>query len=226
MPTWHEATVSGSRQVGAELVELELQVPAAVAQGFHTPGQYHRLQVEGAGDAFFAIASAPGRATFEYLVKRQGQTALALAALSIGSRVQVSELEGAGFPLARARGRNLLLVGTGTGFAPLRSVLEAVRERRAEFGHVRATWGIASPAHLAWPGLLSVWAAAELEVVPVAFGGAPGWAGRVGVVQDVVAAWEVGDALAFLCGHAEMVRDVKALLASRGLPEDRVFLNY
>lgn len=226
MPTWHEATVSGSRPVGPELVELSLQVPAAVAQGFHTPGQYHRVQVDGAGDAYFAIASAPGRAAFEYLVKRQGQTALALAALPVGARVKVTAAEGAGFPLASARGKGLLLVGTGTGFAPLRSVLEAVRERRAEFGHVRATWGITSPSHLAWPGELGVWAGAGLEVVPISFGAAEGWAGRVGVVQDVAATWEVGDALAFLCGHADMVRDVKALLAGRGLPPDRVFLNY
>ena len=36
----------------------------------------------------------------------------------------------------------------------------------------------------------------------------------------------VENAVAFLCGQYEMVKDVTALLGQRGLPADRVFLNF
>jgi hypothetical protein len=45
-------------------------------------------------------------------------------------------------------------------------------------------------------------------------------------VQAIVGAWPVDDAVAFLVGQAEMTKEVTELLAAKGLPRERVFLNF
>ena len=117
MPGWSKATLTQNDVVGPGLHRLSLEVPASVSSGFQVPGQYHRVRVPSGDDAPFAIASAPGAVSFEYLIRESDGVAGQLTALATGSAVKVGAVAGPGFPLERARGRNLLLIGTGTGFA-------------------------------------------------------------------------------------------------------------
>jgi NAD(P)H-flavin reductase len=48
----------------------------------------------------------------------------------------------------------------------------------------------------------------------------------VGRVQEHLDDFVVDDAVAFLCGQHAMVNDVREALAKRGLPPERVYLNY
>ncbi|MEW6430616.1 MAG: NAD-binding oxidoreductase [Myxococcota bacterium] len=226
MPGWHRATITTLDDAGPGLVHLSLAVPRDVASKFHTAGQYHRLRASSLEEAVLAIASTPGEAPFEYLVKRAGAGAALLDGAKAGDAVEVTPPEGPGFPLHLARGRNLVLVATGTGFAPIRSVLRAVARERAAFGRVTALYGVTSRAHLAWQAELDAWAAQGLTVLPTLTAADASWTGRVGRVQQHLAELLVDDAVAFLCGQRAMVDEVRDALARRGLPPERVYLNH
>src|SRR5262245_57578952 len=88
------------------------------------PGQFLRARVPGdAGeDNHFALASAPGEPP-QLLVKRAPGLSDALIALPPGGALEVSFPEGAGFPVDTHAGRDLVLMGAGTGIAPLRATL-------------------------------------------------------------------------------------------------------
>lgn len=225
MQGWSPAPITRREDVGPEQFLVALSVAPHLVEAFHAPGQYHRVSVPGAGEAIFAIASTPGTGPFEYLVKRGSPVADAWGRLPVGEAVRVSLPEGPGFPLPLARGRPLLLVATGTGVAPLRSVLGAVVAERRHFGPVHLLYGARSPAHLAFRGEFAVWASMGIVVTPTVTAPAPGWTGAVGRVQQHLAALPVEDAVAFVCGQREMVREVRAALAARGLPPERLFLN-
>lgn len=226
MQGWNWAKLTVNEAVGPDLHRLTLEVPTHVALGFHSPGQYHRVRMANGDEAIFAIASAPGRGQFEYLIRTNEGVAKQWAALPVGTEVEVTMPEGAGFPLDKAMGRNLLLVGTGTGFAPLRSVVNTIRSRRAHFGRIQGAYGVLSPAHLAYGPELSQWAVDDIHIIPTVTTTAEGWTGAVGFVQSQLDALAVDDAVAFLCGQLEMIREVRALLGRRGLPPERVFLNF
>jgi NAD(P)H-flavin reductase len=226
MPGWFPATIVTLEDAGPDLVHLSLTVPASVASQFHTAGQYHRLRAPSLAEAVLAIASAPGETPFEYLVKRVGAGGALLDGAKLGDGFSVSAPEGPGFPVHLAHGRNLLLVGTGTGFAPLRSVLRSVAKDRARFGAVTALYGVSSRAHLAWQAELEALSAQGITVLPVVTSADAAWAGRVGRVQEHLDDFVVDDAVAFLCGQHAMVNDVREALAKRGLPPERVYLNY
>lgn len=224
MQGWAEATVTQSERLDVDLHRVSMRVSPEVAEAFNAPGQYHWVRLAQLGEAPFAIASAPGGDEFDYLVRRTSPLTLEWTELEPGAPVEVSLPEGRGFPLAEARGRPLWLVATGTGWGPMRAVLAAVLRERDAWGPVRAVYGARSPAQLAWAREFDVLRRAGIEVVPTVTAPNPTWQGAVGRVQQHLAVPPPG-AVAFLCGQAEMMTEVTALLGERGLPPERVFLN-
>lgn len=226
MSGWSTATITQHDVAGPGLHRLVLDVAPRVARSFHAPGQYHRVRVPTGEDATFAIASAPGDAAFEYLIRESEGAAGRWASLAVGSTVEVTLPDGPGFPLEQARGRNLLLVGTGTGFAPLRSVIRTLVQDRGAYGTVHGAYGVLTPAHLAYGPELSAWREAGVKVTPTVTTADGAWDGEVGQVQALLARLPTENALAFLCGQSDMTKEVTAMLAARGLPPERSFLNF
>jgi CDP-4-dehydro-6-deoxyglucose reductase len=223
---WHSATVEALHPAGPSQLSLVLGAPPAVLGAYHRPGQYHRLQLEGVGESLFALASPPGAPRLEYLVKVTSPLTQALSRLGPGATVQVSLPEGPGFPLARAEGRPLLLVGTGTGFAPLRATLEALRPQRARFGPVTAVWGTHGPTELHWHQSFPLWAQAGIDFRPTVTTPSAGWQGRVGRVHAHLSGLEARELLVFACGQRAMVEELKTQLAMRGVGPDAVLQNF
>ncbi|MGV3619603.1 MAG: NAD-binding oxidoreductase [Archangium sp.] len=225
MSGWRKATITGTEVAGPNLQLIRVEVPSAVAVAFHTPGQFVRVKV-GEFDSPFAIASAPGGTQFEFFVRTNGDVAKLWSALPAGSEVEVGLPDGPGFPLERAHGHSLLLVGTGTGWAPLRSVLLAVRSRRADFRNVHGIYGALTPEHVVFDEEFSALKPEGLEVRVTVTEPMSTWTGPVGRVQALLPTNGLDATFAFLCGQPEMTAEVTRLLVSRGLPADRVFLNF
>ncbi|MBX7096387.1 MAG: NAD-binding oxidoreductase [Myxococcaceae bacterium] len=217
--------VLSTREVGGALVHLRIATPSRSdgAPGFTTPGQYTQLKVSGAM-GYFAIASAPGLPELEFLVKRGSTVGEALARCQVGDMVEVGPIAGKGFPLEHARGRDLLLVATGTGSAPMHSVLEVLRARREEVNAVTFLHGVRTPADAEWMAERD-WRAARIDWRIVVSRPPPFWTGRVGRVQDHLAGIGHDLTTAFLCGQKMMVAEATGALVAQGVPATRVFLN-
>ena len=202
---------------------LHVAGPVELAQTFTAPGQYQLLGVAGE-QAYFAIASAVAKPRFEYFIRTRGGVSRALSELRPGDSVAMSEPLGNGFPLSAARGRTLLLVGSGTGVASLRSAVLSLLEERAAYGRVVLLAGTTSERHLGYCKEFREWERAGIEVMLTLSSPSPSWTGRRGLVQDHLPALD-GEAVAFLCGHDAMIASVEGALTAMGVPRDRVFTN-
>jgi sulfhydrogenase subunit gamma (sulfur reductase) len=223
------ATVERSFAETPTLTSLRISLAGtSLAETHRIAGQYARLGLPGGADAIFAIASAPGAGPyFEFLLKRGAPVADALAQLGAGAAVQLTPAAGKGFPLDAARGQDLLLVATGSGISAIRSVIGAVKATRASFGAVTLLYGVHSARDVAYARELDDWRSSAIDVLPTAAQAQPSWAGKVGWVEKwVPERIDSSRTWAFLCGRKEMVRDVTALLIERGIPKDRVSLNF
>lgn len=224
---WYPGAVASVLPAATGSFHLHLDVPPAAAASYAIPGQFVRLKPKEAPEGMFALAQAPGRGPrFELLVKRGTPIAEELRGLSPGDTVEVSAAQGRGFPVQAARGKNLLLVATGTGLAPMRAVIDFVRQDRAGWGRVTLLFGAFTPSHFPWPEEFPRWEADGIAVEKIISDVTPGWSGPVGFVQRLVEAAPLDDTVAFLVGQREMVAEVRALLTSRGLSDDRVHLNF
>lgn len=221
---WFDATVVSRREV-AGTVHIELQVPERVRSSFTAPGQYLMLKVDDLAGPF-APASAPeARGPLDLLFKPGTPLTDALAKLPAGAKVQASIASGPGFPLAAAEGKALLLVASGTGQAPMCSVIEAVRAHRDRYRGVTLLLGVRDAEHVAFEDLLDDWAKDGIDVHVTASQGGPEWTGRSGRVQAHLPAGDLGGTVAFVVGQREMVDDVLKQLQHRGMPRSQIFLN-
>ena len=65
---WSEATIKSNTEACAGHRAIELEVPKETADAFETAGQYVQLTIGEEKPGFYAIASAPGKATFEFVL--------------------------------------------------------------------------------------------------------------------------------------------------------------
>lgn len=229
MSDWFDARVASISPAADNLVHVELEVPREVASSHTAPGQYVKLAAPGAGEGYFALASRPNPTgdRVELLLKLGSAVTDALAHLPAGSTVRTTTAQGKGFPIERAVGRDVVLVATGSGISPVRSVIETIRARRSDFGIVSLYVGARTPSSFAYREDFDAWKKASIEVFPVVSRPADtGWTGLTGYVQSHLGGVHLPTALAFLCGQKVMVEGVRNALAERGMPAESIFLNF
>lgn len=118
-----------------------------------------------------------------------------------------------------------LLVGVGTGIAPLRALIEEELARDSDVrlsllaGH-RSSDDILFAEDFARFATLHP----RFRFVPTLSAGGPGWAGLRGRVQAQLASVlsREGPLDAYVCGRLDMVRDVVSLLESHGVDPSRI----
>ena len=226
-----ELRVAEVRAETSELTHVSLTGALQEFLGaFKTPGQYVQIKTGENKPAFFAIACAPNAGHIELLIKRGSPVADAVARLAPGEKLLVSAPGGKGYPLEQAIGCDLVLIGVGSGIAPLRSVMHRVLERRNEFGRVWFIYGARTSCAIPYQTEMDGWGGRDIQVTHICSQPVHGsWPGRVGRVQDVLLAHPEridANSAVFVCGMKAMVEDVKAAVEKLGLARERVFQNF
>ncbi|MDQ3803193.1 MAG: hypothetical protein M3416_04995 [Acidobacteriota bacterium] len=209
-------------------------LPEGAARGPHgldfRPGQVALLRVGDAGEAHFAIASAPEDEELEFLVKLSSDPACqSLYELRPGDRVELLEVTGHGFDLAAQEGRDLVFVAMGTGVAPLRSALRSVLPRAERFGQIVVLYGARTPEDFCYQDEVETWKAAGVELRQVV--SQPDgyeWAGSTGYVQSLLdnVLPNLSDPVALVCGSREMIEQTRDRLHEMGFAPGRILTNY
>jgi sulfhydrogenase subunit gamma (sulfur reductase) len=194
------------------------------------PGQVAVLEVEGAGRAYFAIASAPEDDELEFLVKLSNDPASkALYEMKPGDTVRLVKIAGHGFDLAAQEGRDLVFVAMGTGVAPLRSALRSALARPEAFGQIVVLYGARTPDDFCYRDETESWQAAGVELRQV-ISKPDGyeWAGQTGYVQSLLdnVLPSLSDPVALVCGSREMIAQTRDRLHEMGFEPERILTNY
>jgi NAD(P)H-flavin reductase len=192
------------------------------------PGQYLELSTADAPDIVipYSIASAPRAAQpgeFELAVSANGGQDL-LARVQPNVRLFVSTARGK-FVWQPAPGATLL-VGMGTGLAPLRAILQASLDREPG-DRVTLLYGARSEADILWRDEFEPLAVRDsrFSFEPTLSQPGSGWRGRTGRVQEHLSAIvaSLGQLSAYVCGSRAMVNDCVALLTGElGIEPARV----
>jgi NAD(P)H-flavin reductase len=211
---------------------VRLTLPPALARAHVRPGQVVKAHTP-AGEAFFALASAPDPAgAAELLVKRGGRVADALvAAAAPGRSVALSPPFGDGFPVEDAEGRDVLLFAAGSAIGPIRALVQHLMAHRNRFGRVTLFYGQRRGAEFAYRAEHLDWERRGVRVLLCPSAEDDAWKGVRGRVQEVARTLAFGggppgEAVAFASGMTAMVDDVRRTLAAAGVPPARVHANF
>lgn len=192
------------------------------------PGQYVELFAPGAPELAlpYSIASAPDARTpgeFELAIGAGSGREL-LGPLPVGS---VLELAGPyGRLIWSPAGSSALLVGAGTGVAPLRALLQA-RFDSGDAAQVTLLAGFRNEADILWRDEFEELSRRFTHFRYICSLTQPeaSWSGLRGRVQEhvVALARELGEPSAFLCGSKQMVEECGRLLVEQaGVPQAKI----
>jgi len=106
----------------------------------HHPGQFVQAGLLGIGEAPISISSFSHR-YLELLIRNVGNVTNALCELDIGDKFYVRGPYGNGYNMHHIKDSNLILIGGGTGVAPLRGVLEYIDKNRKDYKNIDLYFG-------------------------------------------------------------------------------------
>ncbi len=222
------ARVESLHQFTPEIMRLRLKLPKAARLQF-LAGQYiDIIQADGKRRAF-SIASAPSEKDFiELHIKHVSGGGFTGQVFESMKPKDILRFEGplGTFFIRRSSDRPLVLMGGGTGFAPLKSMIEEL----IEAGDPRAVhlfWGVSSEPDLYAQALIGSWIEQHprLKFTPVLAEPGEEWTGARGFVHETVLS-EVVDLAGhdvYMSGPPAMVNAGRNAFLQAGLGEDRLF---
>ncbi|HET6440399.1 MAG TPA: oxidoreductase, partial [Anaeromyxobacter sp.] len=184
--TYHRVPVTEAWDETAAFLAVRLALPAALARAHLRPGQVVKIRTP-AGEAFYALASAPDPDAFaDLLVKRGGKVSDEVAAQALHFRtLEVSEPFGDGFPVDEAVGRDVLLFAAGSGIAPIRALIQHLVRHRQRFNRITLFYGQRHGAEFAYRSEHLSWERGGVRVILCPTGEDDIWEGVRGRVQEV-----------------------------------------
>lgn len=203
--------------------------PAAPSGRFpFAVGQFNMLYVFGVGEVPISISGDPARTeVLTHTIREAGTVTRVMRGLRQGDAVGVRGPYGQAWPVAAARGQDVVLIAGGIGLAPLRPVLYQIQAEREKYGKVVLLYGTRSPEDILYRKELEHWRARlDLEVnVTVDHGF--NWRGNVGVVTRLIprAGFDPYHAVALVCGPEMMMRYTVLELQKRGLKDEDIYLS-
>ena len=194
----------------------------------HMPGQCAMVSIPGVGEAMFSITSSPTNTEFmEFSIKKCGCLTSWLHQTEEGQQVTVRGPYGNGFPDESAfKGKNMLFIAGGIGLAPLRSVINYIRDNRENYGTVDIVYGSRSMDDLVdFREIEEEWKnEKDFNVYLTIDREQEGWNGHVGFVPNYVKEVNIPtDRTAVLCGPPIMIKFTLAALLELGFDKKQVY---
>ena len=233
-PQLFPARGAGVDKPAPDVAVLRLRLPMNRKLSFRA-GQYLDVLLQGGGRRSYSIATSPqvgGITDLELHVRHCPGGTFSdrlFASDPLKGMLQVEAPLG-DFYLREETTGPVILLATGTGFAPIQAMVEdAIRLGRTARQTFHVSWGARETADLYRMELAMRWATEDAGVhfTPVLSGAVSAdWSGRRGYVQQAVMEdfAELGHAQVYACGSEAMVASARRELVNvRGLLEKQFF---
>jgi anaerobic sulfite reductase subunit B len=122
----------------------------------YEPGQFFQVSLPGIGEAPISVASY-SEDFLDLNIREVGNVTNALAKLKKGDMLHVRGPHGKGYPMEKLFGKNLIIVGGGSGVAPLKGILAHIDKHRGDFGDVSLFFGFRTPEDILFRDEMKQW---------------------------------------------------------------------
>ncbi|MFH1063757.1 MAG: FAD/NAD(P)-binding protein [Candidatus Woesearchaeota archaeon] len=201
---------------------LKTDVPAK-----YEPGQFFQVSLPGIGEAPISVASySPDY--LEMNIREVGNLTKRLADIKAGDVLYMRGPYGHGYPMEKFFGKNLLIIGGGSGVAPLRGILSYVDQHRTDFGDVTMYFGFRTVDDILFRDDMKNWKKKYNLFLSVDKGPT-----RTGVYCDVCfitslvekAKLNHDNCVVFICGPPIMMKITIDMLKTKGFREEQIYVS-
>jgi len=218
--------IQALERLSVDVVKVTLRLPPTADFSFH-PGQYVDVIGHGGLRRSYSIANAPVAEKHIELHIRQvpggAMSAYWFEQAKINDLLRLHGPLGTFF-MRDIDGMDLVFLATGTGIAPVKSMLESLARRGALPAprSISVFWGGRVPHDVYWnPADTGV----SHQFIPVLSRSGTEWRGACGHVQQALLAQtrEWGRTAVYACGSEAMIHDARQQLVAAGLNERRFY---
>ncbi|MFH1939576.1 MAG: FAD/NAD(P)-binding protein [bacterium] len=192
-------------------------------------GQFIELTIPGNGEAHFTPSSMHAmKDIMEITIMSVGKVTEKVHKLKNGDIVGVRGPFGKGYPMDKFKGKEILVVGGGCGFAPIRSLMYELFDRSGEFKKLFFRGGCKTPQELLYRSEIGDWAKRkDLDIKLTVDKGDSEWKENVGVVTTILDGVEMDyeSGIAIVCGPPVMMKFSTKKLIEMGFKEENIYLS-
>ncbi|MEM0027624.1 MAG: FAD/NAD(P)-binding protein [Ignisphaera sp.] len=195
-----------------------------------SPGQFNMVYVFGVGEVPISFSNIYNRGdVFEHTIRFVGAVTRAIMkSIRLGSIIGIRGPYGIGWPIKEVEGSDIMIVGGGIGFAPLRPVVKYLMRFRQAFGRINILYGARNPNEFLFKYEFESYSQIPNSRFLLSIDAPyPGWQHFVGFVTDLIkfADVDVKNTYVFMCGPEVMMRVGVKKLLERGFSKDKIFLS-
>ena len=217
-------------KLAPDVIALHLKLPASERLQF-LAGQYIDILLKNGKKRSFSLANAPhDDALLQLHIRHVPDGLFTDQVFSTLKERDILRFNGphGSFYLRDDSSKPMILLAGGTGFAPIKAIVEhAIAEKCSRPIHIY--WGAKARADLYLPDLPASWAATypNIHFVPVLSEAlaSDAWTGRSGLVHQAVTVDHpnLADFQVYACGSPGMIEAAKRDFMAAGLPEEEFF---
>ncbi len=227
----HPATIVEKAQEAQDIFTYRLRlVDQAVRRAFQfAGGQFNMVYAFGVGEVAISIVSDPeDPELLDHTIRIVGRTTQAIGRLGPGDVLGIRGPYGRGWPLDKARGKDVVIITGGLGCAPVVGAIEYIFRRRDQYGAVKILHGVKAPHDLLYRERFDAWRRQpDTEVFLSSDQPAKSWQYHIGVVTELFEQVRItpGRTVVLMCGPEIMMRVGIPILVHRGISESSVYVS-
>ncbi len=208
-----------------DVIKVELRLPSSQKINF-IPGQYINILKGNIKRSYSVGSSSNEKNRIELFIKKYPGGVLSnywFNEAKINDLLRIEGPRGTFFLRKNSGCKNIIFLATGTGIAPVKSILESLSVSKEDFGYknIYLFWGVRNFIDLFWSpessGLnINYFPVLSREVVSKA---------HEGHVQNVLLSknFELQNSVVYACGSNEMILEAKIKLIEKGLPVNNFY---
>jgi CDP-4-dehydro-6-deoxyglucose reductase len=219
------AKISVIEVVADDILKVILRFPPNQSLNFIS-GQYVNI-VKGDIKRSYSIANSPNEnSSLEFFIKKYPGGLLSnywFNEAKINDLLRIEGPKGTFFIRNNADCKNIVFLATGTGIAPVKSILESMADSPEKYRNatIYVFWGVKYFKDLFWnPENLAV----DIKYFPV-LSREENSLSESGHVQNVLLSKniELKESVVYACGSNDMIQEAKVKLTENGLPDDNFY---
>jgi len=218
------ARIASMTKHSEHIIEVKLRLPPTASFQF-LEGQYIDVIGSNAVRRSYSIANAVSQKNITLFIKKVEAGVLSKYWFEEAQENDLLRIEGPkGSFFFREPAKQIVFLATGTGIAPIKSILDKLVQDAEQYKNVSFSlyWGNRSQEDFFWQ---PEYTALNLKFVPVLSRADALWQGKEGYIQDVFIADDMGysDMQVYACGSLAMINSAKEVLMKNGLLEKHFY---
>jgi len=208
------------------VIKLSLRLPPTANFKFNS-GQYVNLIWSGINRSYSVANYYKEKSNLIFFIKKYEGGLMSDYWFNKAKENDLLRVEGplGSFFLRETNKKNIIFLATGTGVAPVKSIIEDLENSDKDFSNkkVYIFVGARYEEDLFWsPNLLKT---LEIIYIPVLSRSKDDWVGKKGYVQNAVIDQNIDltNSQVYACGSNEMIESAKIILTANALPENQFF---